>query len=445
MKTEYEYIYYIYFIGVSLAANEAFKPATLWSISEKLTEVQYVRKFMMKICLNILRSEEVQQLMHSNVSYDLMVLEPSHSDALFGLAAHFNATLVGLATCGGDWNVDTLVGFTPGATFEPLMPFTYRRGESILDRLYEWMHISEEWMMHKLILLPGLRVVHEQFFGHLSQSFEELRESFSLVLLNQHFSLFGARPNVPNLVEVGGMHVPKKKPVLPPHLAKFIEDAQEGVILMVLGTELHSKDLPPETLAIILETFAALPQRVIWKFEGDSRPNVSRNVYLDEWVPQQAILAHPNVRLFISHGGMLGTIEATFYATPVLGMPLFFDQFRNLDRLQASGAAEILDIIKLTRHEFETTVRQMLEQPKYQHNVQGMSQRFRDQPMHPLDTAVFWTEYVIRHKGAPHMRVLPSNLKLIDYYSLDNILIIFARLGFVICLVLYILHKLLKL
>lgn len=42
---------------------------------------------MMKICLNILRSEEVQQLMHSNVSYDLMVLEPSHSDALFGLAA----------------------------------------------------------------------------------------------------------------------------------------------------------------------------------------------------------------------------------------------------------------------------------------------------------------------------------------------------------------------
>lgn len=398
----------------------------------------------MKICLNILESEEVQQLMRSNVSYDLMVLEPSHSDALFGLAAHFNAKLIGLATCGGDWNMDTLVGFTSGATFEPLLPFTYRRGASMLDRFYEWMHISEEWMMHKLIFLPGLRAIHEQFFGHLNQSFEELRESFSLILLNQHFSLFGARPNVPSLVEVGGMHVPKKNPMLPRHLAKFIEDAQDGVILMVLGTELHSKDLSAETLAVILETFAALPQRVIWKFEGGSRPNVSRNVYIDEWVPQQAILAHPNVRLFISHGGMLGTIEATFYATPVLGMPMFFDQFRNLHSMQVAGAAEIVDIMKLTRHEFETTIRQMLEQPKYHRNVQGVSQRFRDQPIHPLDTAVYWTEYVLRHKGAPHMRVLPSNLKLIDYYSLDNILMIVARFGLVICLVLYILYRLLK-
>lgn len=415
-----------------------------WSVSDKMNEVYSIRKYMMKLCLNILETEEVQQLMHSNVSYDLMMLEPSHSDALFGMAVHFNATLVGLATCGGDWNVDTLVGFTPGAIFEPLLPLGHRRSGSILDRLNEWIYISEEWLMHKLIFLPGLRAIHEKYFGHLSQSFVEIRESFSLILLNQHFSLFGARPNVPSLVEVGGMHVPKKNPMVPPHLAEFIEGAEHGVILMVLGTELHSKDLSAETLAIIVETFAALPQRIIWKFEGLLRPNVSKNVYLDEWVPQQAILAHPNVRLFISHGGILGTIEATYYAKPVLGMPLFFDQYRNVERMQEAGGAEVLDIMKLTREDFETAIRDLLDKPQYRHNVQALSQRFRDQPMHPLDTAIYWTEYVIRHKGATHMRVLPSNMKLIDYYSLDHVLMIVVRFGVLICLVLYILHKLLK-
>lgn len=33
-----------------------------------------------------------------------------------------------------------------------------------------------------------------------------------------------------------------------------------------------------------------------------------------------------------------------------------------------------------------------------------LSEQYRDRPMAPLDTAVYWTEYVIRHKGARHLR-----------------------------------------
>ncbi|KAL7730660.1 hypothetical protein ACLKA6_003437 [Drosophila palustris] len=383
---------------------------------------------MVKSCLNVLVNEEVKQLMQSKTSYDLMIIEPTHTDGLFGMAGHFNATLIGLATSGGDWNLNDLVGFTGSSTFEPLMPIGFRSGITMVDRLYNWVLITEEWMIHKLIFLPGLLVVHQHFFGHLSQTFTEIRHNFSLILLNQHFSIFDARPNVPSLIEVGGMHVPKLKPQLPPELAQFIDDAPHGVILMCLGTELRSKDLPATTLAIILDTFATLPQRIIWKFEGSQRPNVSDNIYMDEWLPQQAILAHPNVRLFISHSGMLSIIEATFHAKPVLGMPLFFDQLRNAERMQLEGAGLLLNILTLTRQDFESAIRQLLDQPQYSRNVQALSQRFRDQPMHPLDTAVYWTEYILRYKGAPHMRISPSNIKFIDYYGLDNLLLIIVRL-----------------
>ena len=39
--------------------------------------------------------------------------------------------------------------------------------------------------------------------------------------------------------------------------------------------------------------------------------------------------AHPNVKVFISHCGMLGTQEALYAGTPMLGLPIFGDQPKN--------------------------------------------------------------------------------------------------------------------
>jgi glucuronosyltransferase len=48
-----------------------------------------------------------------------------------------------------------------------------------------------------------------------------------------------------------------------------------------------------------------------------------------------------------------------------------------------------------------------------------MSRIFRDQPLTPLQQAVYWTEYVIRHKGAPHLRSAVLDLAWYQYFLLD--------------------------
>lgn len=58
-----------------------------------------------------------------------------------------------------------------------------------------------------------------------------------------------------------------------------------------------------------------------------------------------------------------------------------------------------------------------------------------DQPLKPLDFAVFWVEHVIRHRGAPHLRSAGLDLK---WYQRDMIdIIIFLTLVTIILFIIF--------
>ncbi|KAF5926818.1 hypothetical protein HPG69_001449 [Diceros bicornis minor] len=55
--------------------------------------------------------------------------------------------------------------------------------------------------------------------------------------------------------------------------------------------------------------------------------------------------------------------------------------------------------------------------------------------MKPLDRAVFWIEFVMRHKGAKHLRPASHNLTWYQYHSLDVIGFLLACVATIMCLV----------
>nr|KAF6387349.1 hypothetical protein mMyoMyo1_007858 [Myotis myotis] len=62
-----------------------------------------------------------------------------------------------------------------------------------------------------------------------------------------------------------------------------------------------------------------------------------------------------------------------------------------------------------------------LSMKKYKENAMRLSRIHHDQPMKPLDRAVFWIEFVMRHKGAKHLRPASYDLTWVQYHSLDVI------------------------
>ncbi|KAF0764511.1 UDP-glucuronosyltransferase 2B7-like isoform X2 [Aphis craccivora] len=64
---------------------------------------------------------------------------------------------------------------------------------------------------------------------------------------------------------------------------------------------------------------------------------------------------------------------------------------------------------------------------RFTENAKRMSTIFHDRPMSALDTAVYWVEYVIRHKGAHHLRSEAVKLTWYQYLLLDSRAVIIWR------------------
>lgn len=128
-----------------------------------------------------------------------------------------------------------------------------------------------------------------------------------MIFVNEHRSTSKPRPQMPGIIQVGGAHIKPPKP-LPPKIQEYIDNSEHGVIFFSLGSFLQSSEMPTEKIEIFLNAFSKLKQRVIWKFEDESY-KVPSNVLVSKWLPQSDILAHPNVVLFIAHGGNISTFN----------------------------------------------------------------------------------------------------------------------------------------
>ncbi|XP_051978854.1 UDP-glucuronosyltransferase 2A3-like [Xyrauchen texanus] len=259
----------------------------------------------------------------------------------------------------------------------------------------------------------------QKYFGPNVDFFFLLQEA-DIWLMRNDFIFEFPRPTMPNIVYMGGFQCKPAKP-LPAELEEFVQSSgQHGVVIMTLGTVFGQllSDINDEIAA----AFAQLPQKVIWRHTGPRPANLGNNTLIVDWLPQNDLLGHPQTKVFVAHGGTNGVQEAIYHGVPIVGLPLIFDQPENLSRMQAKGTAKIVDIATLDRTVFLEALKEVLHNPFYKENIQRLSKLHHDQPMKPLDRAVFWIEFVMRNGGAPHLRTQSFKMSWIAYHSIDVIL-----------------------
>ncbi|XP_051528808.1 UDP-glucuronosyltransferase 1A1-like isoform X1 [Myxocyprinus asiaticus] len=263
----------------------------------------------------------------------------------------------------------------------------------------------------------------------------EILSTGALWLLRYDFSLEFSKPLMPNMVLIGGINCAVKS-TLTEEVEDFVEGSGEhGIVVFSLGSLVSS--MPKEKAAIFFKAFGMIPQRVLWRYTGEMPQNVPENVKLMKWLPQNDLLGHPKARAFITHGGTHGIYEGICHGVPMVMLPLFGDQGDNVHRVATRGVGVVLSIHDITAEELVDALNTVINESSYKERMEKLSAIHNDRPMQPLELAVYWTEFVMRHKGADHLRPAAHDLNWFQYHSLDVI-------GFLLCVVMIVTLAMLK-
>nr|XP_012641418.1 UDP-glucuronosyltransferase 2B20-like isoform X4 [Microcebus murinus] len=245
----------------------------------------------------------------------------------------------------------------------------------------------------------------------------ETMKKADMWLIRTYWDFEFPRPLLPNFDFVGGLHCKPAKP-LPKEMEDFVQSSGEnGVVVFSLGSVISN--MTEERASVIASALAQIPQKVLWRFDGKKPDTLGPNTRLYKWLPQNDLLGHPKTKAFIAHGGANGVYEAIYHGVPMVGIPLFADQPDNIAHMKAKGAAVRVDFSTMSRTDLLSALKTVINDPSYKENAMKLSRIHHDQPTRPLDRAVFWIEFVMRHKGAKHLRVAAHDLTWFQYHSLD--------------------------
>ncbi|NWU89575.1 UD11 glucuronosyltransferase, partial [Upupa epops] len=281
--------------------------------------------------------------------------------------------------------------------------------------------LSEHLLCH-LFYLKHEELASE--FLHREVTIEELFRKASIWLMRYDFAFEYPRPIMPNMIYIGGINCKQKQLLSKEFEAIVNASGEHGIVVFSLGSMVS--EIPMKKAMEIADALGTVKQTVLWRYTGEAPSNLPKNVKLVKWLPQNDLLAHPKTRAFITHGGSHGVYEGICNAVPMVLMPLFGDQMDNAKRIESRGAGLTLNILEMTSKDISTALNAVINDKKYKENIKRLSDLHLDRPIHPLDLAVHWVEFVMRHKGAPHLRPAAHDLNWIQYHSLDVIAFLLA-------------------
>jgi len=225
------------------------------------------------------------------------------------------------------------------------------------------------------------------------------------------------------------------EPKITEKLQKFINSSNDeyGFILISGGFSRYWDTAPKELVENLVEAIREQPDKnFVWQYnqKGTGTPlhNLPKNLYVDKWLPQQNLLAHPKCRAHVSHGGLNSVIESVWHGVPVIGWPLTTAGYDNLLRVTARLGGLMLDTKRPTKQQLISVFTRIYIR-FYHEEMSFFQDLVTDVPYTELNHSAFWVEFIVRHQEVPHARSGADELNIFQYFLVDVTLFIFVVVG----------------
>ncbi|CAG9765460.1 unnamed protein product [Ceutorhynchus assimilis] len=428
--------------------EDNFKDNIKYSLQKPNFIETFTKEFMLARGWHALHSfafdlPKIQKLIRNKPEIDLVIVEwLSPTFAVF--AEYFQAPLVGICSLGSPtYGLDAIGNYlNPIATPDQNIPLSRSYYLNFRDRLLSALYAFWIRVLYRFHVLPQEDSLVKKHFGQNMTYLGNIQKNISLLLLNRNQIFHPIMPTVPGIIEFGGFEYNNIKQTLDEDLKAFLDNASGGVIYFSLGAAIkQTRLLSEKNLDIFKKVLWNLDYKVLWKWENGTMDGAPDRVLSRAWINQTAVLAHPNVKLFITQGGLQSIEEAIAAHKPIIGIPFHSDQTTNVDTCVKYGMGKMMDLEDLSEVTLKNNILEIVNNPSYAENARKLDELMKDQPQDGLEKAIWWIEYVIRHKGARHLRSIAVDLPLWQYLMLDVFAFVFTVIfGFIFSV--YVLAKL---
>ncbi|KAL4660466.1 UDP-glucuronosyltransferase 2A1-like isoform X1 [Arapaima gigas] len=375
----------------------------------------------LQICNGLLRSEAIMETLRTG-GFQVLLADPLFPCGEL-VAEKLGIPLVFTLRLSFGNTVERLCGQLPAPpSFVPAAVSKFTDQMGFVDRL---LNLLFYWSQDLLAMTSwrDLDNYYSEILGRPTSYCETVGKA-DIWLIRTYWDFEYPRPFLPNFKFVGGLHCKAAKP-LPMDMEEFVQSSgNDGIVVFTLGSMI--KNLTKEKANMIASALGQIPQKVIWRYSGEQPETLNSNIRIYDWLPQNDLLGHPKTKAFITHGGTNGVYEAIYHGVPMVGIPMFADQPDNMVHMHSKGVAVILDFNFMEAKDLVESINTVVGDPLYKENALKLSRIHHDQPVKPLDQAVFWIEFVMRNKGAKHLLVHAHHLSWYQYHSLDVLAMLLA-------------------
>ncbi|XP_022114691.2 UDP-glucosyltransferase 2 [Pieris rapae] len=397
-------------------------------------------RFGYEACDAFLNDYETRSFLRSGRTYDLIILDGAYPECALGVVYRQKVPFMYINTVGFYSGPTSISGSPAPYSVTPIFAKSFTDNLNFIDRVRNTFWHVGAFAGHA-ISVTILQGVLRRHFGQQMPHVYDMGKNVSFILQNGHYSVSYPRPYLPNVAEVACIHCKEPKK-LNADLEDWISGSgNEGFIYVSMGSSVRTDNMPLTVHRMMVEALGRLPQRVLWKQDAEQNlTDIPSNVRLYKWLPQQDLLGHRKIKAFVTHGGLLSMFETVYHGVPIVSIPIFCDHDSNAAKAEVDGYAKKLDLQYLTADKLFKAITEVINDPKYKDQVKKRQVLLRDQKESPLERAIYWTEYVIRHKGAYHLQSPAKDLNFIQYYCLDILFIFIAFVIFSSLIISYILR-----
>ncbi|CAK1547650.1 unnamed protein product [Leptosia nina] len=339
----------------------------------------------------MIKSENVQMLIktRSKDYFDLILIESCGKPYI--MFSHlFKAPVILISSFGMMLGNDEVIGAPSHPFLYPSPMRTRVYNLTVWEKFYElYTHYRLPYNWHSTEHEEREKL--KKYFGADLPTYRELYDNVDMMFLNMHPMLSNNQPLPANIVSIWGVYTEPEKD-LPQDLQTYLDSSKNGVIYLSFGSNVLSSTLPSEKIKVLVNTFSKLRYDVLWKWETDELPGKSQNIRTSKWLPQADLLRHPNVKLFITQGGLQSTDQAIQAGVPLIGIPMFGDQWYNAEMYEHHRIGMKIEFGTLSEDTLRESIETVINDNSFKKNIMWLRSVMNDQSESALERAIWWTE-----------------------------------------------------